>query len=198
MGLSGIWRPVGPDSALTYWLRRAIIFAMLLLLVAAGYWSVRPSGHPMASHPLPTVSALPSGSASPSATPIPLCSDSSLKIVATTDATSYPAGSSVQLQLRLQNVGKISCRRDVGAAANTFTVTSGGYATWANRDCLTPSGHSVRVLKPKAVVEVNLTWRLQRSLHGCPPLVGKAKPGYYDLVVGNVGLLSNSAPFAIG
>ncbi|MEI7779034.1 MAG: hypothetical protein WCJ42_06355 [Actinomycetes bacterium] len=198
MGLSGIWRPVGPDSALTYWLRRAIIVAMLLVLAAAGYWSVRPSGHPKASHPLPTVSALPSGSASPSVAAIRPCSDSSLKIVATTDAASYPAGSSVQLQLGLQNIGKVACRRDVGGAANTFTVTSGGYATWANRDCLTPTGHSVRVLKPKAVVQVNFTWQLQRSLHGCPTLVGKAKPGYYDLVVGNGGLLSNSAPFSIG
>jgi hypothetical protein len=181
-----------------YWLRRAVLIALVLVLLAAGYYVAKPAKKHRVATPKPSVSP----SASPTATRpvvpvVKTCADSAIKISAATDAASYPPNTDVQLRLILQNVGTVNCLSDVGPGANSFTITSGGYATWASKDCQPPTGRTVKLLKPKQAIEITWTWHRERSLRGCPALSGEAQPGYYDLVVGSGFLLSNKSSFSI-
>ena len=189
-------RPVGREPAVVYWLRRAVVISVALVMVAGAYY-VYAHRHPakhrvIAAKATPTPTPRPTGPA-----PTPTCPDSWMSLTAATDSSSYSAGSSVQLRLTITNAGKAACVRDVGAGANTFTITSGGYPTWSTADCNKPTGKLLRTLRPKAAYSVTMTWDRQRSLHGCPALNGLAKPGYYDFVGGNGGALSNKVTFSI-
>ena len=189
---------MGREPAIVYWLRRAVLIALVLVLLAAGYYVARPSKKHKATLPGPSTSPSASPTVTQTAAPgVKACVDSALQISAATDAATYPANTDVQLRLILQNIGAVNCLRDAGPGANSFTITSGGYATWASKDCQTATGRAMKLLKPKQSIEITWTWHRERSLHGCPALNSKAQPGYYDLVVGNGFLLSNKSSFSI-
>lgn len=189
---------MGRAPASVYWTRRGVILAVILFVVAAGYWVNGRLSHHHVRRPTATPTPSVTASPRPSTTPtVKRCPDSSMLITAATDSATYGTGSDVQLIMKLTNMGKTSCVRDIGPGVNSFTITSGGYPTWSSTDCSPPTGHKLTTITAKHSVTVTMVWHRQRSMRGCPTLTGSATSGFYELVVGNGALLSNPARFSL-
>lgn len=134
----------------------------------------------------------PSGSATPAA-----CPDSAVKVVALTDATSYPAGVSPHLTVQVSNTGTVSCKRDVGQVALELIVSSGTARTWSSDDCNPGGSHAVVTLRPGQTFATTVVWSRSTSAPGCPSGKPKAAPGHYQLVARNLTLKSAPAPFQL-
>lgn len=132
--------------------RRLIVFGGLILLIAAlavGIWLV--IAQPWANagaEPKPTTSATqtPTPEATGEETPSPEptaeetpgaapCAPTDVKVEATTDSDTYPAGALPELSIVLTNSGSSDCTIDVGSAKQMFTVSSGGDVWWRSSDC---------------------------------------------------------------
>jgi hypothetical protein len=198
--------PVGPEPASTYWVRRALAVLVLLLVVVLVWWLLfgRSSGSPDTSGgpPTPSVSSsspstTPSGttSSSPSKTPSNTpsgtaseqdCTNAQIKVVVTTDASTYPPGKDPTFTLTVTNISDTACRRDVGSAAEELVVTSGDTRIWSSDDCNPPGTASVQRLKPGQPLSVSVDWGRTLSQPGCPTGQPAADPGTYK-VTGRVG-----------
>lgn len=208
--VSSFMHPTGPEPASVYWIRRAAIVAVILTLIVAVWWvisSLLGGGEDLtsgsASEPSAAATAAPSSSSTPDASaqtsqePV-ACLDSAILVEATSDASTYPVGSTPRLTLTITNTGDVACKRDVGPKANELEITSGGYHVWSSDDCNANNKGKVSVLKPGEKVAASITWNGKLSQKGCPDPEGEtAKAGRYDLVGRNAKVTSESTPFAL-
>ncbi len=202
--------PSGPEPASVYWIRRGAIVAVVLTLIVAIWWLIgslmgggddaptEPSTGPSAS-----ASAAADSTASGAATSAPdaepvACLDSAITVEATTDASTYPVGSTPRLTLTIINSGGVACKRDVGPKANELEITSGGYHVWSSDDCNASDKSKITLLKAGEKVASSITWNGRLSQKGCPNGEGAvAKAGRYDLVGRNGKVTSKATPFAL-
>jgi hypothetical protein len=208
--------PVGPLPAGAYWFRRTVIAVVVLLLVVGGsLWffgggssktaggthpssGTTPTGTPTptpTSTPTPTVSHTPSATTTP--TPITLCSDSVIKVVALTDATTYPAGSKPHLTVSVTNTGKVACKRDIGQGAMNLLITSGAARVWSSDDCSPGGQPAVNTLKAGQVFTSTVVWTRTISRVGCPTGQPAAAPGTYTLITKNLTIRSAPVTFVL-
>ncbi len=208
--------PVGPLPAGAYWFRRTVIAVVVLLLVVGGsVWllgggsskdaagnhpssSTTPTGTPTTTPtptPTPTVSHPPSATTTPAA--ITLCNDSVIKVVALTDATSYPAGSKPHLTVSVTNTGKVACKRDIGQGAMNLLITSGAARVWNSDDCSPGGQPAVNTLKAGQVFNSTVVWTRTISRAGCPAGQPAAAPGTYTLVAKNLTIKSAAVTFVL-
>jgi hypothetical protein len=200
------WRPVGPEPAQTYWLRRAVVVAAALLvlvllaqLLGGGDDDDRlaqsPADDVSTASPLPTPG--PSASTDPSASPDPSasasasaapCDETALTVEAGAEDESYPVGEQPRLELRITNTGPAPCSRDLGQAAVELQVVSGGDRIWSSDDCAPGGEADVVVLPPGEAETSTVTWPGTRSEPGCQGDDEPADAGTYR-VVGRVGEL---------
>jgi hypothetical protein len=192
-------QPVGPLPASTYWRRRAVLLAVLVVVLillkscAGGAAKKTPT-----TVPSPTTTTTASASPRPSATTSPppvaaggVCPDSALKLAVTTDATTYPVGSSPRFTLTVTNRSAAACTRDLGSKVVALEVVSGTARTWNSDDCNQGQVNAVTTLAPgKATQVVRLTWSGRRSQRGCPTPRDSATAGTYQ-VSGTVGTLTS-------
>ena len=200
--------PVGPEPPVVYWLRRAAFVLVILTVIAVLWWLIGAitgggggDATPAAdsttqsatAEPSPTDSTVPN----PEPTAIVDCEDAAIKVTASTDATTYTIGASAKLSMVIQNVGDVTCTRDVGPKANELKITSGGYHVWSSDDC-SPKGKSkVIEMEPGDKVASSVTWNGQLSEKGCPANQPQAKPGRYSLEARNGDVISEGVPFAV-
>ena len=201
---------------MVYWIRRGAIILVVLTVLIGLWWlvgSLRGSGDSTSadSSSDPSVgssssadpgSTDPSGSAPPSASSdsaaVVDCVDSAIAVEATTDASTYPVGSTPKLTLTISNIGDVACKRDVGPKANELEITSGGYHVWSSDDCNASNKTKVTTMQPGDKVASSITWNGRLSQKGCPNGDGDlAKAGRYDLVGRNGQVTSNTTPFAL-
>ncbi|MDX6216373.1 MAG: hypothetical protein QOG99_1957 [Frankiales bacterium] len=191
--------PVGPLPASTYWRRRAVLLVVLVvvLIVLKSCAGGGATNQTPRTHPSPTVSVSVSASPRPSATtstpPVAggVCPDSALKLVVTTDATTYSVGSSPRFTLTVTNTSAAACTRDLGSKVVALEVVSGTARTWNSDDCNQGQVNAVATLAPgKARQVVQLTWSGKRSQRGCPTPRDSATAGTYQ-VSGTVGTLTS-------
>ncbi len=204
--------PAGPEPASVYWIRRAAIILVVITVIVAGWWligSLLGGGSEPASGTVDESSA--SASASPedgeeaSAAPASTaeaepvdCVDSAITVEATTDASTYPVGSTPRLTLTIINSGDVACKRDVGPKANELEITSGGYHVWSSDDCNASNKSKVVLLEPGEKVASSITWNGRLTQKDCPNGEGAAaKAGRYDLVGRNGKVTSELTPFAL-
>jgi hypothetical protein len=203
-------RPTGPEPPMVYWIRRVAILVVVITLLVVLWWLVGAlfggdggDGTPAAeaspsagatSAPAASASEKPSADAEPKA-----CEDSAILVEATTDASTYPVGSTPRLTLAITNTGQVACKRDVGPKANELVITSGGYHVWSSDDCNASDKSKVVVLKPDEKVASSITWNGRLSQKGCPDEGdgAQAKAGRYDLVGRNGKVTSEPTPFAL-
>lgn len=207
-------RPAGPLPASVYWTRRALVLLLVLAVVLLLRW-LWPSGGNggtasiVTVSPKPTSTARPGVASSPGTQPPttvastppaepPLCSDSSVAVTVTTDATRYSAGVRPAFTLTVLNTGTMPCRRDVGAKALSLTVTSGGARVWSSDDCQPGGVASVRLLAPRTSVSTSVLWSRVLSAPGCPKGRPAAGPGTYVVVGDAGGVTSPRIVFALG
>jgi hypothetical protein len=99
--------------------------------------------------------------------------------------------------MRITNAGSASCRRDVGAKANTVLVTSGGQPVWSSDDCNPGGAPNVVTMKPGEAYEVIVTWNGAVTQGSCPANPVAAHAGSYDAVGKNGDLRSSPSTFAL-
>jgi hypothetical protein len=199
-----------------YWIRRGAIVVVVITVLIAVWWLIgslfgggSSAGGSAAASDAPSSSGAPaaSGDAStvPSAAasqtqsaPVVACPDSVIKVEATTDAATYPVGSTPKLTLTITNTGDVVCKRDVGPKANSLEITSGGYHVWSSDDCNASGKSKVTKMQPGDKVASSITWDGHLSQKGCPNGKGAAaKAGRYALTGTNDGVVSTQTPFAL-
>jgi hypothetical protein len=215
--VSALLNPIGPEPPTVYWIRRIAIVVVVITLLVALWWligSLRGGGGSTSSQPTSSAapsggaSAAPNGSAAPSGgasaaptstkTPVSQCPDSVIKVEATTDAATYPVGSTPKLTLTITNTGDAVCKRDVGPKANSLEITSGGYHVWSSDDCNASDKSKVIKMQPGDKVASSITWDGHLSQKGCPNGKGPAaKAGRYALTGKNGGVTSAETPFGL-
>jgi hypothetical protein len=209
--------PVGPQSPVTYWLRRLLVLAVVVALLLGIRWLLTGAGEePAASatqSPSPSASSSPatspSGSAAPSDTPTPTataaatpapdgqCADAAISVTASTDAASYTVGSTPRLRMRIENTSDTACKRDVGAAQNELVITSGSTQVWSSDDCNPGGDPNVVTLDPGQSYSVSVTWLGRLSQEGCPAEQPLAEAGTYKLTGRNGEVASEPVVFAL-
>ena len=187
-----VMQPVGPLPASVYWRRRAVLLAVLVVLLLLLRSCAGGGGKPTAALPKSSPSPSPSATAAPSpapraTTPPPaandaLCPDAVVELTATTDAETYPVGSSPKITLTVVNTGATPCRRDVGGAAVELKVVSGSDRVWSSDDCSLGQVPGVEVLRPGVAKTVVKTWPGVRSAPKCAGSKEQAKNGTYRVV----------------
>ncbi len=216
--------PVGPQPPSVYWVRRAVVIVVLLAILALLVWFLGgrgDGGDGAAADAGPTTSASPSpsdspdaspsasaskskspkpsktGSASASSTAPVACKDSAISVTASTDAASYPVGSTPRLRMRITNSSDTACKRDVGAPANELIINFEGSQFWSSDDCNPGGDPDVVVLDPKQSYSVTYTWMGNQSKEGCPSGLDAAGAGTYELVGRNGDLRSEPQAFSL-
>ncbi len=204
------WRPVGPEPAQTYWVRRAVVAVAVLLVVFLllqllgggdddDRLAQQPEDVPASTTPgpipTPDVSAStdpsdtpdPSAGADPSAS-APPCVDDVLSIETGATDESYAVGEQPRLELRITNTGMTACARDLGQAAVELQVVSGDDRIWSSDDCAPGGAADLTVLQPGEAETSTVTWPGTRSLPCCQGDDEPADAGTYR-VTGRVGEL---------
>lgn len=199
--------PVGPEPPGVYWRRRlAVLLALLLVLGAFWFFFLRGRGAdsstPSASgspKPTSTATASPSGSSSksPTAKPTDDCADSDVSVTVALDGTTFPAGDPVTITQTITNIGDVACQRDIGAKANTISITSGGYPVWSSDDCSPGGSSNVVVMKPGEGYQVTVSWKGVVTEGRCPDNPPKAQPGSYEAQGKNGEVVSKKKTFAL-
>lgn len=210
--MSTLLRPVGSKPPGTYWVRRALVLLIVLALVLGIRQLFFSGGSASTAAPEPTGSSSaepdPNGSASPStsASPKPSssassgigpCKNNQIQVTSSTDAASYQVGATPQLRMRIKNISKSACQRDVGSKNNELVITSGSARVWSSDDCNTGGSAQVVTLQPGQSYSVNVTWLGRLSQKGCPPDQPIADAGTYKLVGRNGDVSSDGAVFSL-
>jgi hypothetical protein len=210
-------RPVGDQPAGVYWRRRILIVGLALIVLffvlrACGGDDqapvVSPASTPTttatetaAATPSPTQTAVtPTTSPTPTTTSaaVAACDPASVRVTATVTDEQYPVGGPVPIRFVVRTNTTEECLRDVGAAANTVTVTSEGRRIWSSDDC-TPGGEpDIRRISQTKPFAVTVTWQGDVSRPGCASPRPKAPAGTYDVQGRNGDVTGPKDSFTLG
>lgn len=201
--------PVGPERRGTYWRRRLVLVAVLVVLVTLAALGVRAltgggedaqvatttldpdqvspapvtSGSPTAD-PADSPSVSPtSGTGSPTASAaVGPCDPSALNVVLTTDAPAYGPAGPPKFVISVYNTSATACEAEIGSAVRTFSVTdASGTVVWRSTDCQTETSSQVYEIPPEDHQAMSTTWSRQRSEAGCPADQTRVDPGAYTV-----------------
>jgi hypothetical protein len=197
MDPGALLHPVGPHEPRVYWTRRAVLFVVVLVLVlvlafACGGGS---SGTPTTSvnHPRPTPSTSTSAPASPA--PTTTCTAAQIRVTATTDAASYPAGVQPHLTVAVRNTSAQPCRLPVGPGAVTWTIVSGPDQVWTTAGCPHTKTSTRTLLRRGQPWRSTIVWDRHRSVPGCATQGRVATAGTYQLRTSTLGVAAPAAVF---
>jgi hypothetical protein len=215
--VSTVIHPTGPQPPGVYWVRRAVAVVVLLVLILGVRWlltgrsgdsdtpvaapttssSASPtSASPAASSAQPSASAT-SASPKPTGTAVAACTKDQITVTASTDAASYPVGSTPRLRMKIENTSDKACTRDIGAPQNELVITSGSVRVWSSDDCNPGGTAQVVTMAPGQSYSVSVTWLGHLSKKGCPANQPIASKGTYKLTGRNGDVTSAPATFAL-
>lgn len=118
-------------------------------------------------------------------------------MTASTDAATYPVGSTPRLRMKIQNTSQTACRRDIGADKNELIITSGVAHVWSSDDCSAAGSPEIATIAPGQSFSVAVTWLGHLSQPGCPANQPAATKGNYKLVGRNGTVKSDPAVFSL-
>lgn len=208
---------MGPEPEAVYWRRRIVLIAAVLGVVALLAWlwpsggEAEPAALPSTSPTQATASASASASpsASPSVEPSPSetgetpsgepepCRGSDLEVTVAVETPTPTAGGEVVFVMSVANTGDSPCIQDVGAAATSFLVTSGGYRVWSSDDCNPGGTEQLEVIPPGQAFAVQAVWPTIITTPGCPSTSNPARPGSYDVTATDAGITSAAKRFVL-
>jgi hypothetical protein len=170
--------------------------------------SMLPSVDPSGTTTQPTSLLSPSVSASaPMVDASPAddtCTDDQIQvtpvIASTSAATSrLELGGTYDLRLKIRNISKVTCRRDVGTVAEELRITKGSTKIWSSDDCVHPKtpAHDIRTFAPGIEIYAEIKWSsYDITTTTCKKSSDPAPQGKYSLI-GRVGTKSTTVPFKI-
>lgn len=129
-----------------------------------------------AAQPSPTE---PAAAEKPEAAGPALCADGSVRVSATTDALSYPAGATPVLTMTVTNDGSEPCDVNVGTSQMEFSITSGSDRIFSSVDCQQGGEDLLKTIEPNSVETAKFSWERQRSAPGCAEVPSNPNPGTY-------------------
>ena len=217
-GVDSLLSPVGPEPPSVYWKRRALVIGGVLLVIIGliMLWpsggdtestsadaGASPSAAPAASGSpapsgTPSTPGTASSAASPSApAPTTDCLDSEIELRTTVDTPAPKVGTPVTMTMTIANISGVPCTRDVGAAVNQFTITSGGYRVWSSDDCNPGGQNQIETIPPDQAFAVQATWPSVITSPGCPTPQQAAQPGTYDVAGSNGAVTGVATRFSL-
>jgi hypothetical protein len=145
-----------------------VVIAIVIVLIIAATevfsgGSSKPSGkkdHPV-THPSNSNSASSPASttaSSPAATQVSACDPTALKLVLSTDSTSYVSGHSATLIGKFSNPGTSPCTFSVDPSKEIWTIKSGSALVWSNANCTTSSTAKQVTIKAGGTKKVSTVW----------------------------------------
>src|SRR4051794_204607 len=162
--VSTVLRPVGPRGPRGYWIRRAILLAIVLVVVTVlaaecSGGSGKPSGSNQSgqNQPGPTPST-----AKPT---VPPCSTAALKLTLSTDTTHYTSGQAPRLTAVFANNGSTKCKLARSAANEIWTIKSGPATVWTTEGCPESKVPKQMKITPGVDKTISIFWngRLRNS-----------------------------------
>jgi hypothetical protein len=214
MDVRGVLRPVGPLPPRVYWLRRLLPFLAVVLLVTIVALSCSGSDAPTkragSVTPIPTTAQTPSAgtSATPTPTPTPAatpstvttpaaCQPADLGVVASTDARSYPRGTTPILRVTIRNASSSACVLTHSPSRRNWTIRSGSDLIWTTVGCAKSTAALETTLAPAASIVRSVAWNRHRIGPNCTASRALARPGTYQLVVVVDGVRSAPVVFTL-
>lgn len=194
--MGGVLHPVGPESALTYWIRRGLVLVALAAAVAVVTGAAvnltqsanasgpvnqpspaitTPTPTPAAASSLavaPSVSAASSKSAVPSkpaagASPRAAVCDPSRLRVTLTGRQRLRVEQQTTFEVSLINGGAQACRLVVDQDVFELRVTSGTDRMWSSRDCAKALTPRSATLEAEEALIWTMNWNGRRSGRDC-------------------------------
>jgi hypothetical protein len=196
--MSSLLNPVGPEPASVYWRRRIVVILGVLVALALVWWLISPGGSSAptsASTSPPTASPSLSGSPSPAVSGAP-CLDDDVAVTVSMTQQSYPVGTPVEFVMKIGNNGTAPCSRDVGPAANTFTIKSGGFDVWSSDACTEAGESQVEEIPAGEAFAVKGTWDSTVTANGCASPTA-AQAGAYQVEATNGDVSSTPLSFTL-
>jgi hypothetical protein len=126
------------------------------------------------------------------------CEDSDIEVTVTSEQSAFSLGSPASFVMKIANNGASPCTRDVGPAANTFTVTSGGFDVWSSDACSPSTEKQVEEIPAGEAFAVKGTWDGTVTANGCGPSAVAAEAGAYQVVASNGAVSSEPVSFSVG
>jgi hypothetical protein len=187
MDSDALLRPVGPRPARVYWMRRLVLLVAVVVVVVlvaqacSGGGTSKPSG---ASQPPATPTA---GASAPSSA-VTDCRKADLRVTASTDESTYPAGALPRLSAVVRNVSDTPCRFVTSPDSRVWTIVSGADRVWTSVHCTVSGAQDKKRLRPGRTIAYGLVWNRHRSAKGCPTDTPELEPGTYVLEVSLSGV----------
>jgi hypothetical protein len=105
--------------------------------------------------PTPTTAA-----ASPTATapPSDFCTDAEMSVIPIPVPTTAPRGAVIDISLKIKNISKRTCNRDVGADLQEIYIKSGAVTVWSSDKCGNVKGTDLRPFTPNFEREYSVDW----------------------------------------
>lgn len=204
-------RPRGPLPARVYWVRRAVVLGIPLVLVVVlarvlggssdgkdseqatqAAASTEPSATPSAAVQGPTAPPVKrrkgkKAKGTPAPPPEPVLAEPSGPcthddIVVTPAVTTAPGGSDIPITLNVRTQETEACTWTASAESMTVTITSGSDHIWSSRECPASIAATDLVVRKAVDAPVTVTWNARRSEEGCTsPSAEWAYPGWYHI-----------------
>lgn len=219
--MSSVTRPRGPLPPRVYWVRRAIVAAVALLLVVGVSKLLGGGGDGKDSTPAAEiVSNQPTTSApatrtpgkkgakgaqqaqprKPKRTPLPQpqgpCADSD--VVVTPAVEKAHAGGVVTIALLITSKTAPACTFEVSRDSVVLKLTSGDDKIWTTQQCPKAVPTATVIARQQVPGRVEVNWHGHRSNEGCTSAAPWALPGYYHAVAAALGSEATDVQFFLG
>jgi hypothetical protein len=167
-----------------YWRRRAVVLA-LVLLVLGGIWTLVSAFNA-------TPATEPAAVATPGA--VVACNDKDIALRAETDQESYAEGEFPKFSMTITNTGTAECSLEVGTDKQVYLITSGSDMIWDSTVCqLSEQPYTQILAAGQSVTTDSVEWGRARTDNcdsGTPAVGGGAS---YQLTV-KVGQIESAEP----
>lgn len=211
--------------ARVYWVRRAVVIGVPVLLIAlvvglahpwVGRAADRAAARSSASAPSTTTAApttaappaaAPAATTPPAPAPTPTqslrggvgdCQASQLALGVTPDAVDVAAGVSPTFTVTIKNTGTAPCLVDAGDAYRELLVTSGADRVWSSKDCVAANASRRTLLLAAGQADTTqVPWNRVRSAAGCPGGQPRPGTGTYQATVNLAGATGGPAVFVL-
>jgi hypothetical protein len=196
--MSSVLHPVGSQPSRVYWVRRAVLLALVVVAVTVGALAFRlvSAGGSVATGAPSTAATTAADTTTGSPKP---CPTSALTVALTADAATYAAKSNPTFTYTLTNAGTDPCTVDSGDTARELLITSGSDRIWSSKDCApAASPAKLLLLTPAKPYSAAVPWPRVRSASGCPASLPAPRAGTYQATASLGGVTSSVIALQLG